>query len=523
MPINYNGNGNIWNAGVAIGLLPSRSYEQARQDRQADLQYSAALGDLYTQQLMEKQNFQAAMNQKFAGLQNLDIQEPDQNRINILVNDMRKNISDKILNKYDGDLRKYMMYEGTSDIEEYTNKILTNPLMQEANNNKSAMGLYSLDQKEGKNFVRDVSYKLIDGTDKTASFGEALKDYFEYKTTSLPYNGAFEKPVGAMDFFTSNIHPDPQKRYGLTIKDESGNTIRVAPEVTEIEYMDYLMNPEKGPGLNREDALLVLQKEFPIIKGSLKWKTDNLQELQIKEKEYGLKAWKAQQDINIDYAKLNEARRANDINASRVKQENNNLNTSNLLLDIMRTRAFTGKGGVGSVLPTIGKGDAFMNTLGLQIGQKINLPIMSNNGKSGSIDLSGTNHKLISVDKNNILFLGKDAAGIEQFGMVAKIDISETDAENTGLWKNAFIDKPSKNFPNAKNTGSKDWWGLAPEDRIEVGEVIIPFTADASFRAGLDYQLKDLSSKDEKTYKGNVGIDITNYEAAQEDIANTYK
>lgn len=318
MPFNYSNSSGFLDAGISIGLLPTKSYAQARADRGADMQYTLALADLYKNQLAEKQAFEQKINKQFAALKSLGIEQPDQERLNLFVNDLRGTLTKKIMDKYDGDVRKYMMYEGDNDLQDYTMQIIDNPLFKQALTNKSNLGVYTLDKKEGKDYTRKVSYNLIDGTKKeNVSFDEAVSDYYSYKTNELPYNGAFKKPKEAFEFFTKTLHPDPLKRYG--IKDEQGNI--VAPSVTPQEYYDYLTNNKDNP-LSKSDAAQLTADEYPTIAPSLKWATDNVQKLGQDNEKLKLEKWKAKDASTRGWAHIQNGRVANALKAQQIKAAN---------------------------------------------------------------------------------------------------------------------------------------------------------------------------------------------------------
>lgn len=318
MPITYSNSSGFLDAGIAIGLLPTKSYAQARADRGADMQYTLGLADLYKNQLSEKQAFEQKINKQFAALKSLGIEQPDQERLNLFVNDLRGALTKKIMDKYDGDVRKYMMYEGDNDLQDYTMQIIDNPLFKSAITNKSNLGVYTLDKKDGKDYTRKVSYALIDGTKKeNVSFDEAVSDYYSYKTNELPYNGAFKKPKEAFEFFTKNLHPDPLKRYG--VKDENGNI--VAPSVSPQEYYDYLTNNKDNP-LSKEDAAQLTADEYPTIAPSLKWATDNLQKYGQENDKLSLEKWKAKDASARGWAQVQNGRVANALKAHQIKTEN---------------------------------------------------------------------------------------------------------------------------------------------------------------------------------------------------------
>lgn len=289
---------------MAMALMPTVSYAQARADKQADLSYTTALADLRRQQLAEKQAAQQKMSNQFAALKSLGIEAPDQSRVNMLVDDMRKSISDKILEKYDGDVRKYMMYEGENDLQEYTSGVLNSPVLQQALKNKYAFGVYAMDVKDGKDYQRRVSYTLNDGTKKEGvPFSEAMADYYAFKTAELPYNGSFEIPKGAMEFFTKTHKPGFE--YGTYNEKTRGYD---PVQVDAQDYFEYLTNNADNP-MSAQDAAALVQDVYPML--NMQWATKDPLEI----KKFELDVWSKKDASARGWAQVENQKMANYLKA----------------------------------------------------------------------------------------------------------------------------------------------------------------------------------------------------------------
>lgn len=488
--------------GVAMAMMPTKSYAQARADKNTDLQASLALSDIYQKKLADKQAFEGKVNAQFAALKSLGIEQPDQDRINFFVNDLRSALSKKILDKYDGDVQKYMQYEGENDLQQYTSEILNSPILQQGLKNKYNFGMYSADVKDGKDFQRLVSYKLNDGTVKTdVPFAEALNDYYNYKTPELPYDGGFKTPGGAEDHFLANFHPDPNKRYGMQMKDENGNIITSAPPVTAQEYFTFLTENKENP-LSPKDAYQVLNQKYPLIAGSLKWKTDNAQEMDLKLKQFGLsmaqfkdnsaRGWAG---INVQKAGLELKRQTLALAKAQSTGANADYIWRNSGFETSKNSAYAVGPGLGlvpnalSVIGIIAENDKS----GKQVITGKATKIYSTTNPKVTADISGVDHKINEVDMANKY---KDGDG--NIFVKAKVQMTDDAAEKSGILKDGILFDKNIGF-NSTLTGGK-LNKLFGTNRKRTFDVFLPIPKDASSNFMFNFTAKDPTKLDNENF-----------------------
>lgn len=497
MPIR---NGGFWDTGIAIGLMPGTSYAQARADKQADLQYTIALADMQKKKLQEKHEADTKIKTKFAALKSLGIEGPDQERVNMLVDDLRSQLSKKILNEYDGDLRKYMMYEGDSDLEEYTTTILNSPILQTALSNKMNLGAYAIDLKEGKDYSRLVSYKLTDGTEKTdVPFEEAVNDYHSYKTADLPYNGSFAKPKKAFEYFQSQIHPDPDKRYGVL----DANGQHVAPGVSPEEYFDYLTNNGDNP-LTGKDALELVKREYPAIAPALKWKTDDLQKWLLENAKFGLQKWQAQDASNdrkksLALQEQDVILKAAALDATNKAAGKPGPNKSDIYFDMgLQT---DNKGRMSG--PSLGMNIDALKLAGISVDKladgtkkisgQINTAYSPEDMKT-TVNLAKSPHKIIAIDESKKYSDGKNTF------VKARIEILADDMEAAGILE-------KKTFGSDKDKGFKS---TKAKNGLRVVDLLIPIPKDEKYRYMFNTITTDPTKLDNAPFVDNLLGEIEN-------------
>ena len=494
-------NGGFWDTGVALGLMPGVSYAQARADRQADLQYNIALADINKKQLQEKQDAEQKIAAKFSALKSMGFERPDQERLNFLIDDVRSKLTSKIMDKYNGDVRKYMMYEGNTDLEVVTNDILSNPVLQSAIQNKYNFGQYGIDLKEGKDYQRRVSYKLTDGTEKNGvTFSEALNDYYAYKTDKLPYSGAFAKPKGIYEFFQSQIHPDPGKRYGVV--DENGN--HAAPSVSYQEAFDYLVGNKDNP-MKPEDAKELLDREYNMMAPSLKWKTDDWQKWLLENEKFSF--MKAMEIDKSKDRKTGLALKAAAIAATAANKANTGqtVNKSDIFFD----KSWKGsKPGMGSG-PSMGMIPDVLKTKGIMLEKEKGKQIISGKADKvfsttnpkNAVDLSPYDHKIVSVDETK-----KYSDGRNVFVKV-KIEMIDDDMEKAGMLTDKWFgkDQPKNNFTSSRKGGFRQ---LFTTNKIRTVDVFIPIDDNADSRYMIDAFTSNPTKEDNATLSKNINLGL---------------
>lgn len=269
-----NAGGRQPNPSMATILMPTTSFAQLRADRQADLAYTQALFQLEQQNLTNKQAEEKKVRDAFNYVNSLDLLKPDKDRLQALSDGLEQKIIDKIKNKYGGNIRKYMREEGEVDLYDFKQQLITSEYMRQAMTNKTNKGNYDINDVDGK-VHRKVSWTTIDGKKKTGSFEEAFADYMNFQTQSLSYNGGYDPPKKAHEYFSKTYSPR-----GHYAGDEP------LPEEVFAAYL--------GEGMSPEDAADFYDRFY--MKGMYRYKADS-------SEDYNLKVSKMQFDIAKERAK----------------------------------------------------------------------------------------------------------------------------------------------------------------------------------------------------------------------------
>ena len=176
---------NYGNAGILALATPTVYWAQKRADKDRALQYEAAIGSIEEQSRVQLQQDIAQQKQKYDQIRNLSLLAPDQNRINMVADELEKSIMDKVKNKYGGNLDRYLKEGADSDYEQYKNAIRQSDAYKDGNNNKVNMAQYIEDQKQGRIPM------LVGGRNAN----DVLADFQTGKTRQFSYQGAYKPPT----------------------------------------------------------------------------------------------------------------------------------------------------------------------------------------------------------------------------------------------------------------------------------------------------------------------------------------
>ena len=134
---------------------------------------------------MQLQQDIAQQKQKYDQIRSLSLLAPDQNRINMIADELEKSIMEKVKTKYQGNLDKYLKEGADSDYEQYKQAIRQSDAYKDGNANKVNMAQYIEDQKQGRIPM------LVQGRNAN----DVLSDFQTGKIRQFNYQGAYKPPT----------------------------------------------------------------------------------------------------------------------------------------------------------------------------------------------------------------------------------------------------------------------------------------------------------------------------------------
>ncbi len=194
--IKFNGGG-FNNMGILALATPTVNFAQKRADKDRALQYEALLSSQKEQSRVQLQQEIAQQKAKYDEIRNLSVLAPDQNRINIVADELESAIKEKVKTKYGGNLQRYLQESADSDYEQYKKTIRSSDAYKDASSNKVSMAQYIEDQKAGKIPM------LVGGRNAN----DVLSDFQSGRARQFSYQGGYMAP----------------KDYAKRIQDSYGN------------------------------------------------------------------------------------------------------------------------------------------------------------------------------------------------------------------------------------------------------------------------------------------------------------
>lgn len=181
--IKFNGGG-FGNMGILALATPTVNFAQKRADKDRALQYEALIASQKEQSRVQLQQEIVQQKAKYDEIRNLSVLAPDQNRINIIADELESSIKEKVRNKYGGNLQRYLQESADSDFEQYKNAIRSSDAYKDASSNKVNMAQYIEDQKAGKVPM------LVGGR----NVNDVLSDFQSGRTRQFTYQGGYKAP-----------------------------------------------------------------------------------------------------------------------------------------------------------------------------------------------------------------------------------------------------------------------------------------------------------------------------------------
>jgi hypothetical protein len=195
------------NSTAAMALLkPTVSWAQHRSDRDRQLQYQAAITQDAQVKQAEAEQAAAATQQATSALYEVPFLEQDQNKWKDFVDTMLADNEKRIQTEFGGDRERYAKERYKQDLANMTLKATRSPLFKASLKRRTDVVQLMADQSKGL-IDRPVTYRLNDGTMKTAPATQNYLDFQAGKTTDFTYQGGYAAPTKFNDFFSKNYSP----------------------------------------------------------------------------------------------------------------------------------------------------------------------------------------------------------------------------------------------------------------------------------------------------------------------------
>lgn len=173
------------NRAIVALASPTKNFAQIRADKDREMQMLTMMAEQQRVDRVQLQQSIAEQRAKYQQIKNLSFLAPDQNRINMVADELEKSIKDKIKSQYSGNVQKYIE-DGSadSDFETFTQAIKNSDAFQKANSNKLNMAQYIEDQKSGKIPM------LVGG----GNVKDVYSQFMSGQTDSFDYQGSYQAP-----------------------------------------------------------------------------------------------------------------------------------------------------------------------------------------------------------------------------------------------------------------------------------------------------------------------------------------
>lgn len=202
---------------AAMSLLqPTVSTAQIRADRDRALQYQQAIAQDAAQKKAEAEQVELQTQESVRALYDVPFLEQDQQRWKDLVDTILDENGKKVQKDYPGDPERYARERAKQDTQNLIARVQKDPLLKQSLKRRSDFVQLVADQ--GKGLIdRPVTYKLTDGTTKTAPATENYKDFVAGKTQDFIYGGGYAAPTKWRESIGKEYHPssasDPQGKF----------------------------------------------------------------------------------------------------------------------------------------------------------------------------------------------------------------------------------------------------------------------------------------------------------------------
>lgn len=200
--------------GFYSALRASPDFEQKRRDKGMEMQLLLKQQQETEQQISQQFQGQAAVQEIFNTLTEIDILEQDRERMSVMEKDLRKPVIEGI-RKFGGDAKKWLLAGGHQQLTEYRNALLTSDELKMALRSKTNYTQWITDLYKGDRYVKNA---VVDG--ESMPMEEAYRRYSEGEIEELPYFGSEEKADIPYEFFYKTPHPkSPYKSLPVSSSD----------------------------------------------------------------------------------------------------------------------------------------------------------------------------------------------------------------------------------------------------------------------------------------------------------------
>jgi hypothetical protein len=199
-------------------MRKSNIFETKARNRQMEMQIMSAMEQRSAQELKERGAIDAEMQKYFNAVNELEVLERDQTRIQAKDKELRAGVINS-LKQYNGNVKAFMLSGGAGVLNNYYNNLMQSEEVKGALENKTNYVQFQHAQANGlyvKPVGVDVEVVQPDGTIKkerqVVSMDKALELYEKDKISKLPWDGAEKNVPISADYF-QRIYKDPSNIY----------------------------------------------------------------------------------------------------------------------------------------------------------------------------------------------------------------------------------------------------------------------------------------------------------------------
>jgi len=204
------------------------NWDAKRSMAERALQFQQQSTNIAENSLKNQQLSAAKLQEYYDTINKAGLLDPDKKKVQAKNDELKSRIKDGIL-KYHGDVSRYMDSGGLTELHQYQQDLINSPEMQRGQAN-----FFNFNKAKA-----DAAAGLILRPSGDKTFDEHAKDYFDGKTDTLQYNGAFERP-----------EIDPRKYFG----ENYGNLNKTPQAASPADVFDYVFQSAKGKGRTVADA-----------------------------------------------------------------------------------------------------------------------------------------------------------------------------------------------------------------------------------------------------------------------------
>ena len=209
---------------IAALLMPTENWDQRRADANAQMAIQNQLTQVKQQEQQNLLTQRALIEAEFNKVRDLDLLQPDKERVNYMADSFEEAIIKKVKEKYNGNLKNYLNTEAVLDQSRFANMLKKSDALQYGLVNKNNVAEYKKAREEG----------LVPRSINGRSFESVYEDFRSGRVKKIEYNGAFK----------------PSKNFAKPIVSTYGSDRYTMQAATKAEVIQGMMLD----GLSMEDA-----------------------------------------------------------------------------------------------------------------------------------------------------------------------------------------------------------------------------------------------------------------------------